>query len=195
MVTTPVRIAVAGTHSTGKTTLLHRLEAELRARGHAVARTPTSFAAQAADLGFPKLQQQSAECTEWIIAASAAASAQATLAAGVVLIDRSALDPVAYYLAALERGDRQPPASASQYLETLARAYATGYDLLLATVLDPDVPLGDHRDRDLDYRAAVDAHLHRLLDTVPHQKVRNHPSDLEAAVQAAVTTVEKRAGR
>ncbi|MFC3345981.1 AAA family ATPase [Streptomyces echinoruber] len=190
--TTPVRIAVAGTHSTGKTTLVRRLETELRAHGYTVARTPTSFAAQAADLGFPKLQQQTAECTEWIIAASAAASAQATLAAAdAVLIDRSALDPVAYYLAALERSDRQPPAGADAYLRTLAHAYAAGYDLLLATVLDPDVPLGEHRDRDLDYRAAVDAHLHQLLGAVRHQKVRNHPSDQEAAIQAALTAVEE----
>lgn len=196
MVSIPVRVAVAGTHSTGKTTLLQRLETELRVHGHTVARTPTSFAAQAADLGFPKLQQQTAECTEWIIAASAAATAQAILtAADVVLIDRSALDPLAYYLAALERSDRQPPAGAVSHLRALAHAYAAGYDVLLATVLDPDVPLGEHRDRDLPYRAAVDAHLHQLLGPLRHQKIRNLPSDQETAVQAALIAVEKRADR
>ncbi|MHB9862009.1 AAA family ATPase [Streptomyces sp. YIM S03343] len=192
--TAPVRIAVAGTHSTGKTTLLQRLETELRAHGHTVARTPASFAAQAADLGFPKLQQQTAECTEWIIGASAVAAAQATLTADVVLIDRSVLDPVAYYLAALDRSGRQAPTGAVSYLRVLAHAYAAGYNVLLATVLDPDVPLGEHRDRDLRYRAAVDAHLHQLLGAVQHQKVRNLPADQDAAVKAALVAVEERTG-
>lgn len=195
MVTTPVRIAVAGTHSTGKTTLLRRLEMELRAIGRTVARTPASFAAKAAELGFPKLQNQTpectecTECTEWIIAASAAAAAEATLTANVVLIDRSALDPVAYYLAALERSGHQPDPDITERLVGLVKAYSAGYDALVATVLDPDIPLGDSRDRDLGYRAAVDRHIHALLTDhqIPHQRITG-PDD-ERAVLASLLTL------
>ncbi|MFE9331717.1 AAA family ATPase [Streptomyces sp. NPDC006925] len=186
------RIAVAGTHSTGKTTLLRLLETELRATGRTVARTPASFAAKAAELGFPKLQQQSAECTEWIITASAAAAAEATLSADVVLVDRSALDPVAYYLAAVEQGCYEPDPAAVHRLSALAAIHAGGYGLLVATVLDPAVRLGDHRDRDLEYRASVDRQLHRLLSEldIPHQRMTSTPDDQAAAVKAALTTAQ-----
>ena len=188
MVTTPaVRIAVAGTHSTGKTTLLRRLEMELRATGRTVARTPASFAAKAAELGFPKLQKQTPECTEWIIAASAAAAAEATLHADVVLVDRSALDPVAYYLAALERSGQEPDPEVIERLVDLVKAQCAGYSALVATVLDLDVPLGRHRDRDLEYRAAVDRHLHALLadHQIPHQRITG-PDDERVVLASLV---------
>ncbi|MFI8815682.1 MULTISPECIES: AAA family ATPase [unclassified Streptomyces] len=160
------RIAFTGTHSTGKTTLIRRIEMELRATGLKVTRTPASFAAKAAELGFPKLQKQTPQCTEWIISASAAAVAEATLNAEVVLIDRSAVDPLAYYLAALERTGQDPDQATVGRLARLVQAHASTYDLLIATVLDPAIPLGDHRDRDLDYRKAVDRSVHSLLNTL-----------------------------
>ncbi|MFE3761011.1 AAA family ATPase [Streptomyces sp. NPDC059104] len=181
--TRPVRLAVTGTHSTGKTTLLRRLEMEFRATGHTVARTPASFAQKAAKLGFPKLRQQTPECTEWIIAASAAAAAEATLTADIVLIDRSALDPVAYYLAARERAGITPEPETVERLVNLAKAQAATYDMLVATVLDPDIPLGDCRDRDLDYRAAVDRNIHDLLTGhgIPHQRMKG-PDDEQSVM-------------
>ncbi|MFI1868910.1 AAA family ATPase [Streptomyces jumonjinensis] len=187
--TTPIRIALSGTHSTGKTTLLRRLEMELRANGRTVARTPASFAAKAAELGFPKLQNQTPECTEWIIAASAAAAAEATLTADVVLIDRSALDPVAYYLAALECSGQQPDPDITERLAGLVKAHIAGYGALVATVLDPAIPLGDSRDRDLDYRAAVDRHIHALLaeHQIPHQRITGH--DDERTVLAGLVSL------
>ncbi|MFD9563426.1 AAA family ATPase [Streptomyces sp. NPDC059994] len=171
--TTPVRVALTGTHSTGKTTLLKRLEMELRATGLTVARTPASFAAKAAELGFPKLQKQTPECTEWIIAASAAAVAEATLNADVVLIDRSAIDPLAYYMAALERSGQDPDPKIADRLLGLVKAHADTYDHIVATVLDPAIPLGDTRDRDLEYRAAVDRNVHSLIHSLnlPHKKL------------------------
>ncbi|MCJ1677052.1 ATP-binding protein [Streptomyces sp. APSN-46.1] len=193
MVTSPTRIAVTGTHSTGKTTFLRRLEMELRATGRTVARTPASFAQKAAELGFPKLQNQTPECTEWIIAASAAAAAEATLNADVVLIDRSALDPVAYYLAAQERAGVEPDPDTTTHLINLVKAHTGGYDTLIATVLDPGIPLGDCRDRDLEYRAAVDRHIHALLtdQQIPHQRITG-PDD-ERAILAALTRAESAA--
>ncbi|MFD4241162.1 AAA family ATPase [Streptomyces sp. NPDC058525] len=171
--TNPIRLAVAGTHSTGKTTLLRRLEMELRATGRTVARTPASFAAKAAELGFPKLQNQTPECTEWIIAASAAAAVEATLTADVVLVDRSAVDPVAYYMAALERSGQEPDPAVMDRLVGLVKAQTATYDHLVATILDPSIPLGDTRDRDLEYRAAVDRNVHSLIHSLnlPHKKI------------------------
>ncbi|WP_173263817.1 AAA family ATPase [Streptomyces pacificus] len=156
---------------------------------------PQASAGGVAERGFPKLQQQTPECTEWLIAASAAATAEATLNADVVPVDRSALDPVAYYLAAVDRARREPDPAAVARLSALATAHASGYGLLIATVLDPAVPLGDHRDRDLGYRAAVDRRLHRLLTElrIPHQRMGNTPDDQSATIKAALALAE--AGR
>ncbi|MER8116238.1 AAA family ATPase [Streptomyces sp. NPDC094031] len=180
------RIAFTGTHSTGKTTLINRIEMELRATGLRVARTPASFAAKAAELGFPKLQKQTPECTEWIISASAAAIAEATLNADVVLIDRSAVDPLAYYLAALERASQSPDQATVDRLVRLVQAHAATYDHLIATVLDPTIPLGNHRDRDLDYREAVDRSVHSLLTNLDLRHQRVTSTDYQGGIAYAL---------
>ncbi|WP_199807967.1 hypothetical protein [Streptomyces sp. NRRL S-350] len=73
---TPLRLYIAGTHSTGKTTLARRIEMELRAVGITAARTG-GFAKRAAGLGFPKMTRHAAAvevAVETITAAWAAAA-------------------------------------------------------------------------------------------------------------------------
>lgn len=187
-----VRIAVSGTHSTGKTTLLRRMEMELRAVGHTVTRTAGSLAQRAADLGFPKLHAQTADTTRWIIAAGICAEMEATLTADVVLVDRSAVDPLAYYLATLEHAGQAPPPEVVSGIATVAAIHAAGYDLLLATQLDPAVPLGPHRDADLGYRERVDHHIHDTLRLygIPHMLVANSDTSREDAIHAVLETAD-----
>jgi len=52
-----VKVAVAGTHSTGKTTFLTRLRHLLETAGYHVA-TVSDQAAGARDLGFPTMREQ-----------------------------------------------------------------------------------------------------------------------------------------
>ncbi|WP_419668794.1 aldo/keto reductase [Streptomyces sp. 2-1] len=108
--TQPIRIGVLGTHSTGKTTLLKRIEMELRAEGITVARTGR-LGKRAAAAGLPKMQHHTAQSTEWIIAQGIADEIAARAqGAGVVLVDRAAHDALAYFHAALEyRGEAPPP--------------------------------------------------------------------------------------
>ncbi|NEA75411.1 AAA family ATPase [Streptomyces sp. So13.3] len=171
----PIRIAVSGTHSTGKTTLLKRLEMEVRAQGFTVARTHGSLAKKAAELGFPKMRDQTATTTQWLIAAGMCAELEATLTADVVLVDRSAFDPLAYFLAGLQQRQEHLDDANRDLLTSLVATHSAGYTLLLATALDPTVPLGNHRDRDLNFRTSVDQHLHQLLATTgtPHLVVAN----------------------
>lgn len=185
-----VRIAVSGTHSTGKTTLLRRMEMELRAVGHTVTRTTGSLANKAAGLGFPKLHAQTADTTRWITAAGICAEMEAALRADVVLVDRSAVDPLAYYLATLEHLEQTPPPEVVSGLVTLAASHSSSYDLLLATQLDPAVPLGPHRDTDLAYRERVDHHIHDTLHLygIPHTLVANSDTSRDAAIHAVLET-------
>lgn len=87
MVNTPVRIGVTGTHSTGKTVMLQRIEMELRAQGIAVARTG-HLAKRAAAIGLPKMQNHTTASTEWIIAQGIADEIAAGQDVHVLLCDR-----------------------------------------------------------------------------------------------------------
>ncbi|TJZ99270.1 DEAD/DEAH box helicase family protein [Actinacidiphila oryziradicis] len=116
---------------------------------------------------------------------------QAALDAEVVPVDRSVIDPVAYWLAALQHRGESPKAGSLEHLMQVAQIHSRGYSLILATVLDPAVPLGEHRDRDLGYRALVAdkvAELLRQFD-VPVLQVANSDDSREAAIQAALAAV------
>ena len=190
---TPLRLCIAGTHSSGKTTLARRIEMELRATGITVARTG-GFAKRAAELGFPKMTRHTAQSTAWIINATSAAALEAELSADVVIVDRTPYDALAYYLAATQHRGERPDSEALSRLTGLAQLTCPRPAVFLATVLDPALPLAAHPGKDPDwtnaaFREAVDEQLHRTLNahTVAHVPV---PSDGHAAaVEAAVETI------
>ncbi|WP_308124489.1 AAA family ATPase [Streptomyces sp. NEAU-YJ-81] len=136
----PIRIGVLGTHSTGKTTLLKRIQMQLRGRGLTVARTGR-LAKRAAAIGLPKMRHHTAASTEWIITQGIADDiAAAAQGADVVLVDRASFDALAYYHAyyhaALEHRGEHSHRLERERLRLLASTQAPKYDLLLATVLD-----------------------------------------------------------
>lgn len=191
----PVMIGLAGTHHTGKTTLARRVEMELRAVGLTVTRTG-GLARRAAELGFPKMQRHTAASTEWIIAAGAAAALEAGQEADVVLVDRTPHDALAYYVAAQHHRGEQPDDDEVQLLADLAGLHTRHHTLLLATVLDLSIPMGEHPRKepaylDHDYRVGVDLRLHDLLAErmIHHLPIPSTAHD--AAVQAAVTAAMK----
>jgi predicted ATPase len=189
VVKTPLRIGVTGAHSTGKTVLLRRIERELRAEGVRVARTGR-LGRRAADIGLPKMHEHTALSTEWImtqgIADEIAAAAQG---ADVVMADRAVIEALAYWHAAVEfRGESLDPAQ-DERLRLLAGTQHARYHLLLATVLDPAVPVEDRRHTyDPRYRELVDRHVHALLaqERIDHRRVVHNPHDEGEAVVAAV---------
>jgi predicted alpha/beta-hydrolase family hydrolase len=184
----PVRIGVLGTHSTGKTTLLKRIEMELRGHGLAVARTGR-LGKRAAAAGLPKMERHTAESTEWIITQGIADEISA-LAAGaeVVLADRASYDAIAYWRAALEFRAEQATRLEQERLLALAATQLPKYALLFATVLDESVPVDTSHDYNSRYRRLVDEHVHCLLasDDVPHQRVTSDPDSQAHAVDVAV---------
>jgi nicotinamide riboside kinase len=190
---TPLHIGIAGTHSSGKTTLARRIEMELRATGLTVVRTG-GLAKRAAALGFPKMTRHTTASTEWIIAAGAAAVLEAELTAEVVIVDRTAHDAVAYLLAAHQHRSETLPTGDLARLMDLADLHTRHPAIYLATVLDPRMPLAVHTGKDPDwenthFRHAVDERLHTLLAErrTEHRPV---PSDDHAtAVRAAVEAV------
>ncbi|WP_254211910.1 AAA family ATPase [Streptomyces sp. ADI95-16] len=188
MTKTPIRIGVLGTHSTGKTTLLKRVEMELRGHGVPVARTGR-LGKRAREIGLPKMQHHTPASTEWIIT-QGIADEIAVLAQGmeVVLADRAPLDAIAYLHAAVEyRGDHLPRLDKERLL-LLASTQLPKYDLLLAFVLDEDMPVDESHDYDARYRRLVDQHVHGLLadDQIPHLRVTSDPDSQARAIDRAV---------
>lgn len=194
MVTTPqpIRIGIMGTHSTGKTTLLKRIEMELRAHGILVARTGR-LGKRAALTGLPKMQHHTAASTEWIITQGIANEIAATAHPNsepiqVVLADRAAWDALAYFHAAEEWRQESPNPLERERLRLLASTQASKYHLLLATVLDPALPVESKNDYDPRYRSLVDHHTHTFLTAhdIPHQRVTSDPNSQARAVEDAL---------
>ncbi|WP_406229211.1 AAA family ATPase [Streptomyces anthocyanicus] len=122
----PLWIAVLGTHSTGKTTLLRRIEMELRGHGLTVARTGR-LGKRAATAGLPKMQHHTAQSTEWIIAQGILDETNAAAqGAEVVLIDRAAHDAVAYFEAAMAFRAETPTRLERERLLALASTQLAG---------------------------------------------------------------------
>ncbi|MEU0095687.1 AAA family ATPase [Kribbella sp. NPDC006257] len=183
MVTTPVHIAVTGTHSTGKTVLMRRAEMELRAIGLRVARVH-GLGKRAAAIGLPKMQRHTAASTEWIIATGIAEELAHIADSDVILSDSAPINALAYYTAALEfRGEVSEPTTI-QRLEQLVASQSPRYELLLATELDLAEPAPTTHDHDLRYRHLVDRHVHDWLFRTnwPHQLVANSDDSRDEAI-------------
>ncbi len=189
----PVRIGVLGTHSTGKTTLLKRIQTALADRGLTVDRTG-QLARRAARMGLPKMQHHTITSTEWIIA-QGIADELAALARGndVVLADRAVFDALAYLRAAAQHRGELLHGLELERLRLLAATQTPQYDLLLATVLDPDMPVDTGHDYDPRYRRLVDRHVHDLLaeDAIAHQRVTSDPTSQDRAVELALQLCHK----
>ncbi|MGH8906954.1 MAG: AAA family ATPase [Egibacteraceae bacterium] len=159
-----VKIAVAGTHSTGKTTFIATLERGLTELGYAVAKV-TDLGRQAAERGFPILHNHTPRSTLWIMTRGISLELEAEHRSDVVLVDRPVPDALGYYRAALTCRDEQPPPVWRDYLSRLARDHAATYDLIFKTELDATIPLGDDkpRDTDLRFRMLVDHAITAVL--------------------------------
>lgn len=191
-----MKIAVAGTHSTGKTTFLTRLRHLLETAGYHVASVGDQAAA-ARDHGFPILREQTATSTLWIVTTGIAAELAAARRADIVLVDRPITDALAYHLAAHTwRGDIPDPAT-SAFLADIGRHHAATYDLVYRTVVDPALGIADdgHRDTDPTYRRHVDDAITALHDrlgmtTVPLPST-GHTAAVRHALQLARRTLPR----
>lgn len=161
----PVTIAVAGAHSTGKSTFLAKLAHELRRRDLRVA-TVGDLGEQAQRAGFPILAQHTWASTLWIITRGISNELAAWIEADIVLIDRPVPDALGYYRAALDYRREQPDPTTSRYLDTITREHtAHSYDLIFRTQLDPTIPLGANKPRDDNarFRQLADRHVAQVI--------------------------------
>lgn len=165
----PVKIAVAGTHSTGKTTFLDAVHNDLTAAGYRVARV-ADLGLGASQRGFPILQDHTHESTLWIITRGISLELEhaESFNADVVLVDRPVPDALGYYRAALAYRAASCPEPYGQYLQTPTNHHTVTYDVIFKTKLDESIPLGDNKPRNTDhrYRAMADLAISDVLTEV-----------------------------
>lgn len=180
-----IKIAIAGTHSTGKSSFLTTLKHLLEQRRLRVAQLP-SLATAARAKGFPILRDHTYDSTLWIIGACMQQEAEACLAADVILVDRPVLDALAYLTAALDITGRELPVGKLLSLKAIVAGHSRTYDKLFVTELDPSLPLAPGRDPDLVYRASVASHLNDLArDLAPDSQTVAVGSYANLALQCA----------
>lgn len=180
----PIKIGIAGTHSTGKSTFMAVLASHLEGRGLKIGRI-NDLAKRARDLGFPILTEHTCESTLWIMAECMRQETEASLTCDVILVDRPVLDALGYLQAALEVTGRSVRQERLDELKAVARAHTTNYDLLINTSLDHSVPLGEGRDQDPKFRDAVATHIDELMRELAPGALRMTSKNRSEIVTAA----------
>ncbi|MEQ1808650.1 MAG: AAA family ATPase [Terricaulis sp.] len=183
-----MRIAITGTHSTGKSSFLDALQQRLGAAGLTSARVD-DLARTARDLGFPILRDHTFASTLWIMSDGLRRELEVLLRAPIVLIDRPPLDALGYLNAALETRKDSIAVSERAVLENLVTAYTPVYDVLIMTELDPTIPLGPDRDDDEVFRRLAGDHIRQLVTNseIPHLVLRS--SNREETIETVLDRV------
>jgi GTPase SAR1 family protein len=188
MTSNVIKIGITGTHSTGKTTFVENLAKVFIDHDLKVGRID-NLARRALALGFPILTEHTFESTLWIMAECMRQEAEASLICDIILVDRPVLDALGYLDAALEITHRQLDTRGYDELKAIARAHSTDYDVLVMTVLDPAIPLGDGRDLDQEFRAAAATRIEVLISEFAldaHQLTSKNTDKITAAVSEFV---------
>lgn len=144
-----IKIGIAGTHSTGKSTFIHSLSKTLISQGYSIA-TVGNFATEAKKRGFPTLRDHTFKSTLWIITFCISQELEAELSSDIVLVDRPVIDAMGYLYAALNYSNRKILADEGNYLTSIVKFHSLSYNLLFKTVLNKKIELGLEKERDAD---------------------------------------------
>ncbi|NCP23882.1 MAG: AAA family ATPase [Erythrobacter sp.] len=186
------RIAVAGTHSTGKTTFMNALREEFEKRGLTVEYVHDS-AAEARDTGFPILSGHTFESTAWLMARAMQLEMEATLKSQIILVDRPVHDALGYLLAALAHTDRDITEEKMARLDGVCDAWKGEYDLVFMTVMDPAVPVGEGRDDNAVFRALAGQKVAEVVNRFLPNRLLLKNGERHEAVLRCLAEFEARA--
>jgi hypothetical protein len=190
-----IKIAVTGTHSTGKTTFVGGVRAALEPDGYRVA-VVSDLGEEALNRGFPILYDHIPQSTLWIMTSGIARELEAGLIADVVLVDRPVSDALGYYRAALAYRGETAPLRWAAYLLALAAHHAETYDLVFSTQLDTSIPIGSNKARDADgsFRLMAAQGIRDVLMELDVKGESLTAHNKAAATERAVSYVHQRLG-
>lgn len=185
-----VKVGIAGTHSTGKSTFIEQLGSVLSAEGISIGRV-ADLAKAARDRGFPILTEHNFESTAWIMAEGMRQEAEAALTNEAILVDRPVFDALGYLYAALEISGRLLPARQLEELRSIALAHAGDYDVLVMTQLDPSINLGPGRDNNHEFRIAAGDKIRGISEEAALQPIILTSTNGDDVLKQVMTSVRK----
>lgn len=156
-----MKIAITGTHSTGKSTFIERLRTDLRgARVQVIG----NLATEAREHGFPILRDHTFSSTLWMMTRGISLEQEAGLDHDLVVADRPVMEPIAYLYAALKTQSRSITPEQEACLHAIAQSYSFTYRLIIKTVVDTSLPISaeKERDHDQDFRLLADQEIDAL---------------------------------
>jgi hypothetical protein len=159
-----IKIAIAGTHSTGKTSFIESVQSKLREKGCTVKKV-SDLATEARKHGFPILREHTFSSTLWIMTRCINLELEGSLSADMVLVDRPVHDAYGYLLAALKHRNESLTEDEMAYLESLVTHHARTYQFLFKTTIDETRPINSAKERDMDrvFRSQVAGELDSLF--------------------------------
>lgn len=183
-----MKIAISGTHSTGKSTFIERLKAELSTFRIGIV---GNFATAARDRGFPILHNHTFSSTIWIMAYAITLEQASALNNDLVLVDRPIMEPIAYLHAALDIQGRTISADEEACLNSIARSYAFTYDILIKTVVAPSIPISSEKERnhDNEFRLLVDLKIQMLYKMLGCKFIELYHEDVNT-FDAVIRTIK-----
>lgn len=186
-----MKIAITGTHPSGKSTFLQSLEQELNDMGLRIHRIG-DFAPRAQGLGFPILTQHTYESTLWIMAECLRCEAEASLQNDVILVDRPVIDALGYLHAALQVSARTIDSRRSGELMTIVKADIPDYDILIRTAVDTDIAVGEGRDSDAAFRVEAASSIERLVNQIEPKALILTSGNRDKIVERVLESVRSR---
>jgi hypothetical protein len=157
-----MKIAISGTHSTGKTTFLKDLQKLIGTRRKI--KVVRGVAHEAMELGFPILKNHTFQSTLWMMSAGMKAETELEFKKRIIFVDRPVMEPLAYYRAALKSRNEVIKPEHEKCLLGIARSFLGTYQMVIKTVVDRRVPISRNKKRDHDpaFRALADKEIDRL---------------------------------
>ncbi|MHC4044390.1 hypothetical protein I3J27_35180 [Bradyrhizobium xenonodulans] len=102
----------------------------------------------------------------WLISECMRQEAAASLKNDVILVDRPVCDALCYLRAALQLSGRRIPPRRIEALSSIVEAHTPDYDILIATELDGNIPLGPGRDTDDELRQLAAENIRALISKI-----------------------------
>jgi tRNA uridine 5-carbamoylmethylation protein Kti12 len=147
-----IKIGISGSHSTGKTTFIKRLEKALIEKS--IKFKTVSDLATICPL--PILRNHTVESTLWIASKGITDEVETEYKFDVVIADRPILDSWAYFNAVC-KNQYEESNPKLQTLKSMILHWLPTYDIIYQTVINENIPIEDNKGRDLDieYRKEI----------------------------------------
>ncbi len=185
----PLKVAISGAFSTGKTTLVTALTRDLELQGLKV----SSVDDVARDAPMPLHRDQTPHASAWLIGTQIARESEASRQhANLVLCDRAVFDVLSHTL--IIRPNSRAEKQLLSDIWALGKAWAGTYDLVLTTTIDESLPpIADGlRVADESYRRLLDDSLETTferLDIAPEVLPGSPGKTLDAALHRIRTAI------